>query len=72
MKRLDDATIERAEAIFNKHKIILTGQGLNRRELRLLEREGIVESQLMKHKEMGQVIRQWKPVQVSEGIIKKV
>lgn len=70
MKRLSDATLTRAEYIFSKNKRILTGQGLSRKELRLMERAGFVESQLMKHKETGQVILAWTPVQVSKGIIK--
>jgi len=70
MKGPSDDTIEKAEAIFNKNKRILTGEGLSRRQLRQLQRAGLIESQLMKHKETGQVIYAWKPVQASEGIIK--
>jgi hypothetical protein len=66
-----DATLTKAEDIFNKNKRILTGQGLSRKELRQMQRAGLVESQLMKHKDTGQAIYAWKPVSVSEGIIKK-
>lgn len=73
MKCLTDATIEKAEAVFNQAHDgrIVTGQGLNRKELRQLERAGIIESRLMKNKDTGAVIYEWKPVSVSEGIIKK-
>ena len=66
-----DATLKKAEDIFNKNKRILTGQGLSRKEQRQMQRAGLVESQLMKNKDTGAVICAWKPVQVSEGIIKK-
>jgi len=71
MKGPSDATIEKAEAIFNKNKRILTGQGLSRKQLRQMQRAGLIESQLMKHTDTGQAIYAWKPVQVSEGIVKK-
>ena len=71
MRRLSDAIIEKAEAIFNKNKRILTGQGLSRKELRQLQRAGLIESQMMKHTDTGQAIYAWKPVSASEGIIKK-
>lgn len=70
MKGPSDATIEKAEAIFNKNKRILTGQGLSRRELRQLQKAGLVKSQLMKNKDNGQIIHAWQPVLPSEGIIK--
>jgi hypothetical protein len=71
MKRLDDATIKKAEAIFKKHKIVATGYGLSRRELRMLERAGLVEKRLMKNKDSGTVIYEWTPISIAEGIIKK-
>lgn len=54
-----------------KNSTILTGWGLSRKELRKLEREGLIEKQLMKHKETGQVIYQWKPVSPAEGLVAK-
>lgn len=73
MKRLTDATLKKAEMLFSQSRDgrVLTGHGLSRRELRLMERAGLVTKQLMKHKETGQVIFAWTPVAVSEGIIKK-
>ena len=71
MKHLDDATILKAERIFNQHGTIATGQGLSRKELRSLERRGLIEKRLMKNKDTGALIYEWKPVSVSEGIIKK-
>ena len=49
MKRLGDATRKKAEAVFNQSRdgAIVTGQGLSRKELRQLEREGLIESRLM-------------------------
>ncbi len=72
MKGPSDATIEKAEAIFNRNKRILTGQGLSRKELRQLQRAGLIESQLMKNTDKGQIILAWQPVQVSEGVIKNI
>ncbi len=71
MKPLDDATIKRAEAVFNQFGKIVTGQGLGRKVLRQLEREGLIEKQLMKNKDTGAAIYQWEPVSISKGIIKK-
>ena len=71
MKHLDDATILKAERIFNQHGSIATGQGLSRKELRSLERQGLIEKRLMKNKDTGAAINVWKPVSISEGIIKK-
>jgi hypothetical protein len=73
MKRLDDATIKKAETVFNQARggRIVTGQGLSRRQLRQLERAGLIESQLMKNKDTGALIYEWKPVSLSAGIIKK-
>lgn len=72
MKYLDDATMKRAEAIFNQFGKIVTGQGLSRKVLRQLEREGLIEKRLMKNKDTGSLIYEWKPVQLSEGIIANV
>ncbi len=71
MKPLDDATMKRAEAIFNQFGKIVTGQGLSRKVLRQLEREGLIEKQLMKNKDTGAAIYEWQPVSVSKEIIKK-
>jgi len=72
MKRLTDATIKKAEMLFKNSRDgrVLTGYGLSRRELKLMEREGLIEKQLMKHKETGQMIYAWKPISVSKEIIK--
>ncbi len=72
MKRLDDATIKKAEAIFKKHKTIATGYGLSRRELRMLERAGLVEKRLMKNKDSGSVIYEWTPVSFVDGLVGKI
>ncbi len=72
MKPLDDATIAKAEWIFNKFGKIATGQGLSRKVLRQLEREGLIEKQLMKNKDTGAAIYEWKPVSISKGIIKNL
>ena len=71
MKYLDDATMKRAEAVFNHFGKIVTGQGLSRKVLRQLEREGIIEKKLMKNKDTGAAIYQWEPVSISKEIIKK-
>lgn len=71
MKPLDDATIKKAEAIFNQYESIVTGHGLSRKVLRQMEREGLIEKQLMKNKDSGAVIYEWKPVRISQEIIKK-
>ena len=71
MKPLDDATMKRAEEIFNQFGKIVTGQGLSRKVLRQLEREGLIEKQLMKNKDTGAAIYEWKPVSISKEIIKK-
>ncbi len=71
MKPLDDATMKRAEEIFNQFGKIVTGQGLSRKVLRQLEREGLIEKQLMKNKDTGAAINQWERVSISKGIIKK-
>jgi len=70
MKRLSDATIKKAEALFNQYGKIITGHGLSRKELRQLEREGLIEKKLMKNKDTGQLIFEWKPVRISQEIIK--
>ncbi len=71
MKPLDDAMTKRAEEIFNHFGKIVTGQGLSRKVLRRLEREGLIEKQLMKNKDTGAAIYEWQPVSISKGIIKK-
>ncbi len=71
MKPLDDATMKRAEEIFNHFGKIVTGQGLSRKVLRQLEREGHIEKQLMKNRDTGAAIYEWKPWSVSKEIIKK-
>ena len=71
MKPLDDATMKRAEEIFNHFEKIATGQGLSRKVLRQLEREGLIEKHLMKNKDTGALIYEWKPVRISQEIIKK-
>lgn len=71
MKPPDEEMLKRAEAIFNEFDSIVTGHGLNRRELRQLERMGYIEKRLMKNKDTGSLIYEWKPVKASEGIIKK-
>jgi len=70
MKRLTDATIARAEAIFNKYGKIITGHGLSRKELRQLERAGLIEKQLMKNRDTGALIYEWSPVRISKELIK--
>ena len=42
-KKITNELIIRANAIFNKKSMILTGDGLSRRELKLLERRGRVK-----------------------------
>ena len=67
-----EEVVLRAKALFNEYGKIITGHGLSRKELRLLERRGLVEKRLMKNKDTGSLIYEWKPVSVSEGIIKKI
>lgn len=67
-----EEVVLRAEALFRKYGSIITGHGLTRKELRLLERRGLIEKRLMKNKDTGSLIHEWKPVSVSEGIIKKI
>ena len=71
MRPLDDATIAKAEWIFNQYGKIVTGHGLSRKVLRQLERQGLVEKRLMKNKDTGAVIYEWQPVSISKEIIKK-
>ena len=71
MRPLDDATMKRAEDIFNHFGKIVTGQGLSRKVLRQLERQGLIENRLMKNKDTGAAIYEWQPVSISKGIIKK-
>jgi hypothetical protein len=67
--KITKGLIEKTERAFAGKDMILTGQGLGRNELRALERHGIVESRLFKHKENGTIIRGWHLV--SSGFIKK-
>ena len=71
MKYLDEATMKRAKAIFNHFGKIVTGQGLSRKVLRQLEREGLIEKQLMKNKDTGAIIYEWKPVSYIDGLVGK-
>lgn len=71
MKLLDDATMKKVEAIFNHFGKIVTGQGLSRKVLRQLEREGLIEKQMMKNKDTGSAIYEWTPVSIAKEIIKK-
>ena len=71
MKYLDEATMRKAETIFNQFGKIVTGQGLSRKVLRQLEREGIIEKRLMKNKDTGAAIYEWQPVSIAKEIIKK-
>ena len=70
MKDLDNTTMKRAEELFNHFGKLYTGQGLSRKVLRQLERQGIIDKQLMKNKDTGAAIYEWKPVSISKGIIK--
>lgn len=69
--RITKELLDKAERIFAaaKNGSILTGQGLSRKELRLLERRGMVESRLLKYKDNGQIIRGWQLV--GTGILEK-
>lgn len=71
MKHLADATIKKAETLFNEYGSIITGHGLTRKELRQLEREGLIEKRLMKNKDTGSLIYEWRPVSVTAGLIAK-
>ena len=71
MKHLDDVTILKAERIFNQHGTVATGYGLSRKELRLLERQGLIEKRLMKNKDTGALIYEWKPVSYIDGLVGK-
>jgi len=71
MKHLDEATLRKAEAIFNKEGSIVTGQGLSRKVLRQMERDGLIEKRMMKNKDTGAIIYEWQPVSISKEIIKK-
>lgn len=66
-----DELILRAEKLFAHYGTIVTGEGMTRKELRLLERKGLVERQMMQIKKTGAIINQWKPVSMSAGLIKK-
>ena len=61
----------RAETIFKKYGSIVTGEGMTRKELRLLERRGLVERQMMQNKKTGALINQWKPVSLAAELIGK-
>ncbi len=71
MRGLHEATIRRAELLFHQYGSITTGHGLSRRDLRLLERAGLIEKRLMKNKDTGALIYEWKPVSIAKEIIKK-
>lgn len=51
--------IEKATKIFQAKSMILTGQGLNRQELRALEREGTVRRKTARLKKSGSVHNAW-------------
>ena len=55
-----DKLIKKAEMIFGKSPEILTGQGLNRTELRILEREKMIEKEKGYLKSSGQIIYKWR------------
>ena len=61
----------RADALFQRYGEIITGHGLTRKELRYLERKGLIERRLMKNKDTGAAINVWKPVSVAKEIIAK-
>lgn len=61
----------RADALFKQYGKIITGHGLTRKELRLLERKGLIEKKLMKNKDTGAAINEWKPVSLAEELIAK-
>lgn len=48
---------------------IATGHGMSRRELRALERAGVVRSKLMMNETTRSWIRVWSLIKVSEGLI---
>jgi len=48
-KKITNELISKANAIFNKRSMILTGEGLTRTELRLLERRGRVKKSYRKY-----------------------
>ena len=61
----------RADALFKQYGKIITGHGLTRKELRLLERKGLIEGQLMENKDTGSLIYEWKPVSLAAELIAK-
>ena len=61
----------RADVIFKKYGSIVTGEGLSRKELRLLERKGFIERQLVQIKKTGAIINRWKPVSLAAELIGK-
>lgn len=69
--KLTQSLVDRIEHIIHasKNGLILTDQGLSRKELRALERHGIIESKLFKHRKKGQIIRGWSLV--GGGLVKK-
>jgi hypothetical protein len=67
--KITDKLMSKVERAFAGKDMIVTGQGLGRNELRALERHGVVESKLFKHKEKGTIIRGWRLA--SSGFVKK-
>lgn len=57
-RRDEDRLLAKAAAVFDQHKRILTGFVLTRRELRKLERMGVVEKRLMRS-DTGSLIYLW-------------
>ncbi len=51
--------MDKALTIFNRKSVILTGEGLNRQELRALEREGTVRKRRSRKKDWPTVINAW-------------
>ena len=58
-RRHEDALLRKAVKAFDTGRQIITGELLTRRELRKLERMGIVERQLMRNKDTGAYIYGW-------------
>jgi len=48
-KKITDELIARSNAIFNRRNMILTGEGLTRTELKLLERRGRIKKSYRKY-----------------------
>lgn len=52
--------IELARISFGERRTQVTGEFFNRKQLRLLERWGVITSDLMQNRGSGQVVRLWK------------